>query len=196
MGLHWRISRHIIKKTHRSSTYAKKSGKNKQTTSHVPLQIADFQSQRIKPRLMRGSILCNIFIARSQLWRRSRTLEWTVRATTLPKLASESSRVVKNLPRHPILLMQYHRNDATINLIALPPSKQGDLTTPLLSQRPHLDALSHICEGGGSWWSFFFSTHPTARKLVFHKKNPFTLLRILSNHNNIPLHSLPSPQLH
>ncbi len=74
----------------------KKSRKNKQTTSHAPLQIAYFQSQRIEPIFMWGLILCDIFIAHSQHLQHSRTLAWTARATTLPKLASESSRVVKN----------------------------------------------------------------------------------------------------
>jgi hypothetical protein len=64
--------------------------------------------------------------------------------------------------------MQYHRDDATINLIALPPSKQGDLTTPLLSQRPHLDTLSHIREGGGVPGFFLFLQHaPNSKKAGF-----------------------------
>jgi hypothetical protein len=73
----------------------KKNRKNEQTTLNVPPQIANFQSQRIEPILMGGSILCDFFIAHSHLWRRSRTLAWTARATTSPKLVLNCVRAQK-----------------------------------------------------------------------------------------------------
>ncbi len=76
----------------------KKSRKNEQTTLNVPPQIADFQSQCIEPILMRGLILCDVFITHSQLWWCSCTLAWTARATTLPKLVLNCVRAQKIAP--------------------------------------------------------------------------------------------------
>ncbi len=138
---------------------------NKTHLTSLP-KIADLWLQGIEPISMHRSILRNIDIACSQLWWRSGTLAWTMHATTSPKLASEFTCPVKNQPAHAILMMRYHFDDATINFIALPPSKQGDLATHCLSQCPHLDAISYIFEGGVSWWCIFFSLQPAARQLI------------------------------
>ena len=78
------------KKNHKSSMYAtikKAENMYERTTnhSHAPPQIADFRSQRIKQKLTPRSILRDIHVALSQLWRRSGTLAWVVPATTSPK---------------------------------------------------------------------------------------------------------------
>ncbi len=149
--------------------YAKKREQKRMNKTHLASlpKIADFQLQGIEPISTCRLILWDIYITCSQLWWRSGTLAWTVHATLSPKLASELTCLVKNQPAHAILMMQYHFDDATINFIALPPSKQGDLATPCLSQRPHLDAVSYIFEGGISWWCIFFSLQPAARQLIF-----------------------------
>ncbi len=59
---------------------------NERTHHALPPQIANVPSQSIKQKATRGSVLCDDFIAHSQLWRRSGTLAFTARATTLPKL--------------------------------------------------------------------------------------------------------------
>ena len=105
----------------------KKNRKNEQTTLNAPPQIADFQSQRIKPILMRGSILCDVFIAHSQLWRRSCTLAWTAHSTTSLKLVLNCVRAQKIDPGTQFFAW-------TINFVEPCLSKQGYLATTHLSQ--------------------------------------------------------------
>ncbi len=74
---------------------------NKQHHRHhaLPPQIADFPSQSIERKSTRGSVLCDDFIAHSQLWQRSGTLAFTARATTLPKLVLNCVRAQIINPR-------------------------------------------------------------------------------------------------
>jgi hypothetical protein len=64
----------------------------------LPPQIADFPSQSIECKSLGGSVLCDDFIAHSQLWRRSGTLAFTARATMLPKLVLNCVRAQKIIP--------------------------------------------------------------------------------------------------
>jgi hypothetical protein len=74
---------------------------NKQHHRHhaLPPQIANFPSQSIERKSTRGSVLCDDFIAHSQLWRRSGTLVFTACATMLPKLVLNCVRAQKVDPR-------------------------------------------------------------------------------------------------
>ena len=82
-------------------TQQSKKQKVRTNHSHTPPQIADFRSQRIKRKLTPRSILRDIHVALSQLWRRSGTLAWVVPATTSPKSTPKVGFTHKNRPAQP-----------------------------------------------------------------------------------------------
>ena len=95
-------SKKLIKVPRMQQSKKQKVCTNEQrTTLTPPPQIADFRSQRIKRKLTPRSILRNIHVALSQLWRRCGMLAWVVPATTSPKSTPKVGFTHKNRPAQP-----------------------------------------------------------------------------------------------